>query len=303
MTSCSDIAATLHKHLCTHEWHGYTQGGGRWGDGDGVCTVRVDNKEYSVNQGDRDCSSSVIECWQQAISDTAYEGKLDGATYTGNMRSVFVGSGLFDWHPMDDGYIAQRGDIYLNERDHTAMCQSAIPDVLSEFLINENGQIVGGVVGDQTGNESVVRVYYDFPWDGILAYNGKADSQDIAGWTKDNKGWRYRVSDGHYLTNAWKSINGHWYYFGASGYAQTGWQYFDGEWYYLTPVQQKGYPECAMITGWLRDEGIWYYLKPNGVMVRGCTKVIDGKTYAFNNHGAMIEGSVPVDETGALVLD
>ena len=88
MTSRANIAATLHDHLCRHSWHGYTQGAGRWGDGEGVCQVWIDGAEYAVAQGDRDCSSSVIECWQKAIEGTDYAGRLNGATYTGNMRRV-----------------------------------------------------------------------------------------------------------------------------------------------------------------------------------------------------------------------
>lgn len=84
---------------------------------------------------------------------------------------------------MSDGYIAQRGDIYLNEVNHTAMCTSAIPDMLAEFSINEFGGITGGVTGDQTGNESRIAPYYDFPWDGILEYNGKADGETPSGDT------------------------------------------------------------------------------------------------------------------------
>ena len=169
---CADVAATLHAHLCEHDWHGYDWGA-RWGDGEGTCEVEVGGETFSVEQGDRDCSSSVIECWREALRGTAYEGALDGATYTGNMRSVLVGSGLFEWKPMS--FTAQRGDVYLSESSHTAMCQSAVPDVLSEFSINENGGCYGGQVGDQTGRESSVHAYYDFPWDGILHYNGKAD--------------------------------------------------------------------------------------------------------------------------------
>ena len=175
MATPSEVAALLHAHLCEHGWHGYTQGPGRWGDGEGVCSLDIDGETYSVGQGDRDCSSSVIDCWRQALRGTPWEGSLDGATYTGDMRRVFVGSGLFDWRPMGDGYVARRGDVYLNERDHTAMCQSAEPDMLSEFAINEFGGITGGQVGDQTGGESRISPYYDYPWDGILAYNHKAD--------------------------------------------------------------------------------------------------------------------------------
>lgn len=100
------------------------------------------------------------------------------------MQSVFTASGLFDWHPMSDGYIAQTGDIYLrhnwsNSTGHTALCQSAVPDMLSEFICNEFGGSLGGQVGDQTGGESRIIPYYNFPWDGILAYNHKADTPDL----------------------------------------------------------------------------------------------------------------------------
>lgn len=171
---CADAAATLHAHLCEHDWHGYTQGGGRWGDG-GSEEVDAAGGPYTLATGDRDCSSSICDVWQTVLARTPYAGSLDGATYTGNMRSVFVNSGLFDWHDMGDGYVAQRGDIYLNEASHTALCQYSDPDTLSEFCINEYGTITGGAVGDQTGSESRIANYYNFPWDGVLAYNHNAD--------------------------------------------------------------------------------------------------------------------------------
>lgn len=176
MPSRAAAAAYFHKRMCNDSRFGYTQGGGRWGSG-ALERWTYDGVTGQFQVGDRDCSSSVIDCWQEALRGSAYEGALEGATYTGNMRSVFVGSGLFEWKPMS--FTAQTGDIYLNEVNHTAMCQTAEPDVLSEFLINEHGTITGGSVGDQTGWESVVRGYYDFPWDGILHYNGKADEDDM----------------------------------------------------------------------------------------------------------------------------
>lgn len=185
MPDCANIAATLMEHLCEHDKHGYTQGSGRWGDPSAKCWVEVGGTRYGVNVGDRDCGSAVIDCWKQAIYWTAYRGALDAATYTGDMRGVFVSSGLFTWHPMtgalcDDGYIAQRGDVYLNESTHTAMCVSAIPDMLAEFSVNEHGGITGGTVGDQTGRESSVSAFYvpSFGWGGVLAYSGRADGAD-----------------------------------------------------------------------------------------------------------------------------
>lgn len=155
-----EIAVQLMEHLCNHSWHGYSQVS-RWGDGEGTCPVTIGGKTYYLEQGDRDCSSAVISAFEAAgIS-------CGGATYTGNMRACMVGTGNFVWHPMSSGYIAQRGDVYLNEGCHTALCTSAVPDMLAEFSISETGGI-DGAEGDQTGRESSIHAYYDYPWDGIL---------------------------------------------------------------------------------------------------------------------------------------
>ena len=179
-------AAAIHRHMCVCKKHGYTQGEGRWGGGHGSCKVKSQGRTFVVPAGDYDCSSSVITAWKLALSKTCRKGCLDGATYTGNMRAVFTGSGLFKWKPMS--YIAQTGDVYLNEANHTAMCQTAVPDVMSEFLINENGGIVGGRRGDQTGTESIVHGFrtYSFGWDGILEYVGGTFAKPNA--YKDAKG-------------------------------------------------------------------------------------------------------------------
>ena len=154
------IAVELMKHLVTCNSHGYSQIS-RWGDGSGKCNVQTGAGVYQVERGDRDCSSAIISAYEAAgIS-------CGGATYTGNMRRLMCGTGNFRWHPMSSGYIAQAGDVYLNEANHTAMCLSAEPDLLMEFSISENNS-VDGKEGDQTGNESHIGAYYDYPWDGIL---------------------------------------------------------------------------------------------------------------------------------------
>lgn len=155
-----EVAVQLMKHLVDHDWHGYSQGA-RWGDGEGTCDINIGGKVYKMEQGDRDCSSAVISAYEAAgIS-------CGGATYTGNMRVCMTRTGNFVWKPMSSGYIAQAGDIYLNEINHTAMCLSAVPDLLMEFSISETGGIYGQT-GDQTGSESLTRAYYNYPWDGIL---------------------------------------------------------------------------------------------------------------------------------------
>ena len=166
-----EAAALCMEHLCDHDWHGYTQAGGtpgRWGDGEGTCPVDTPIGTCYVEQGDRDCSSAVISSYEAAGIDCG------GATYTGNMYDCMVGTGNFRGHWMsdgyncDDGYVAKRGDCYLNTECHTAMCTSQIPDLLAEFSIAEDGSIYGRT-GDQTGLESVSgRPYYGFPWNYVL---------------------------------------------------------------------------------------------------------------------------------------
>lgn len=176
MIRIGEVEADAHWRMVQDPRFGYTQGGGRWGGAGEAEEWYVRGHRMLFVPGDRDCSSSICDVWQECLRGTPYEGALSGATYTGNMRRVFVDSGLFEWKPMS--FIAEPGDIYLNERDHTAMCCTQYPDVLTEFWSNELGGIVGGQVGDQTGWESRATAYYDFPpngWDGILHYNGGAD--------------------------------------------------------------------------------------------------------------------------------
>lgn len=166
--SPNERAAQIMEHLVSCNRHGYSQYS-RQGDGGSETITLSDGSQVTINTGDRDCSSAVIDAYRSAGVD------VGGATYTGNMRSCMCGTGNFGWMPMS--YIAQRGDIYLNEVNHTAMCTSAVPDMLAEFSISENGTI-DGVEGDQTGYESHIRTYYDYPWNGILRYIGEGASSE-----------------------------------------------------------------------------------------------------------------------------
>ena len=164
------VAADIHKRMVNDDRFGYSWAE-RWGANKETWTV--DGVTFPIKVGDYDCSSSCIEAWADALTGTKYADMIRKATYTGNMRDVFVGSGLIEWKPIS--FIASPGDLYLNESDHVAMCQRQVPDELSEFSISETGGTTGKR-GDQTGHEAAVNPYYDYPWDGILHYNGKADT-------------------------------------------------------------------------------------------------------------------------------
>lgn len=165
-------AAEIHAFMCEHPACGYSWSP-RWGeDGYDVEFVSSSGRRYMVRVGSYDCSSSYIYAWKLALSYTSYAGALDSATYTGNIRAVFVGSGLFsDQSPW---FIAGRGDAYLNEEQHVTMCQSQEPDLMSSFNINEFGDVYGGEFGDQTGHESDIQPFYEFA-NVIIHYEGGAD--------------------------------------------------------------------------------------------------------------------------------
>ena len=118
---------------------------------------------------DYDCSSAVISAWELA----GVPVKTRGATYTGNMRGVFLRCGFEDVTQsvnLSNGEGLQRGDVLLNIQHHTAMYCGNGMEV--EASINENGGVTGGMTGDQTGREFLVRPYRNYPWDCVLRYTG-----------------------------------------------------------------------------------------------------------------------------------
>lgn len=162
--------AQVMEHLVSHDGgggHGYSQAN-RMGDGTTETIWLSDGTTVTIAGGDRDCSSAVVTALRAVGVNTF------GASYTGNMREQLLKTGLFGWRKMGVKS-AQRGDIYLNEKCHTAVCVSpygsARGDLLAQFSISEKGTVTG-TKGDQTGHESNIKAYYSYPWDGTLYWLG-----------------------------------------------------------------------------------------------------------------------------------
>lgn len=106
------------------------------------------------NGPDYDCSSFI----STALSQAGY--KISPKSWTGNMRKQLL----------DDGWTIcaapfKAGDVHLNYDYH--VCMSIDDSRIVEARLNEEGGIVGGETGDQTGREIWIRDYYDYPrgWD------------------------------------------------------------------------------------------------------------------------------------------
>ena len=120
--------------------------------------------QYSRWWPDFDCSSLVISAYQQAgvpVHD-------NGATYTGNMYTVFCRTGFKDVTSkvnIATGAGLKRGDVLLRD-GHTAMyCGNGLE---VEAAGDEYGGI-GGQTGDQTGYEILIQ-YYVPNWQFVLRY-------------------------------------------------------------------------------------------------------------------------------------
>ena len=119
---------------------------------------------------DYDCSSLVISAYEQA----GVPVKEAGATYTVNMRRAFEQCG-FKSIKYGSGTVLMKGDVLLNERNHTAMYIGN--GQIVQASIAETGKIYGKE-GDQTTKEIEVRNVYRYGWDYILRYEEK-ESEDI----------------------------------------------------------------------------------------------------------------------------
>lgn len=133
-------------------------------------------------KGDFDCSAAVIQAWENA----GVPVKTKGATYTGNMYSVFLACGFKDVTStvnLRTGAGLQRSDVLLNHNNHTAMYCGNGYEV--EASINENGRTTGGTPGDQTGREFLKRTYRNYPWNAVLRYtaDGSTTSATITATT------------------------------------------------------------------------------------------------------------------------
>ena len=143
MISKIESATRWMENLANDNSHGYSQSN-RWGP-------------------DYDCSSAVITAWEQA----GVPVKSHGATYTGNMKGVFIACGFKDVTSginLNTGAGLKRGDVCLNVVNHVVMY------IGSGKIVHARSSEGNIWPGDQSGNEIRIQSYWNYPWDCILRY-------------------------------------------------------------------------------------------------------------------------------------
>lgn len=153
----------------------------------------------------------------------------------------------------------------------------------------------------------------------LNAFGIEAASAARGEWKLSDDGrWWFKRANGTFPAGGWEYIDGHWYLFDAAGYMLTGWHKVDGEWYCMAdsgammadtwvPVSNGRWSwltsdgSCAT-DGWHKVKGKWAYFDESGYAAANTCICIGGHWFAFGSDCYMLEGAIPLDDSGAMVL-
>ena len=149
------------------------------------------------------------------------------------------------------------GDPVLSGRTHKAYTGQ---DVIISFSKNtgSNFALPYDFEGSYFNEKNANRVGY------FYVDMGSSANTSSQGWENTDRGWKYKESNGSYVTNTWKQVDGIWYFFDGEGYIATSWRQINGVWYFFNA-------SGAMVTGWVQSGNDWYYMSPSGAMLSNTT--------------------------------
>lgn len=135
----------------------------------------------------------------------------------------------------------------------------------------------------------------------LLAVGASMTALAATGWVNEGGSWYYYNSNGDYVTDAWKSYNGTYFYLGDDGAMLTNQLIEDGDnWYYVDAngamVKNTWVAVPADDSEILDVEYRWYYFGSTGKAYKNSKgKTINGKKYGFDEEGKMLFGYVEQD--------
>ena len=191
MLKRAEAAAEVMDHFIDHSAHGYTQGGGRGGNGKTETITLSSGERVTFEAGDMDCSEAVRRAW--AAVGVLPAGYWASYMYTGNERHMLTSHGFVEIR-VQAAAAMKRGDVLLRD-GHTEMYlgyRNSVP-YQGGARINEKGTITGGREGDQTGGEVARSTYTPLKWTTAFRYMGDETNGQQAGQPVNNAGMTYRA--------------------------------------------------------------------------------------------------------------
>lgn len=273
----SQMCPWLYKHGCRYYW-----------DNDFSAKLTdflMTGREDAINagmifidiHGDIDM---VFACGKVTIT---HAGKTytDSVPYSGEYKECWIKNVVGWWYRYKDG-------------SWPANCMVELPwsQGIDTFCFNKRGYMV-------TGWQKIDGKWYFFDEKsgamkkGWISNNGKTyylgtDGVMVIGFNEVNGETYYFDGSGKMLLG-WQKLDGKWYFFDEKlGAMRKGWIFWSGSWFYLDP--ESG----VMHTGWIDYKQKRCYLEPSGRALRNCVRVIDGKTYQFDDgcYATEISGDV-----------
>ncbi|MDO4327852.1 MAG: hypothetical protein Q4C66_00755 [Lachnospiraceae bacterium] len=177
------------------------------------------------------------------------------------------------WYYLDeDGYMAK--DLLVEYNDN-------------RYYVDENGvKVTNAWVSmdndDLLDDDDISTVWFYFDGKGKATGYGKDEGAiKSISYGDGQKGYFIFNSDGIMLTG-WQEWKNNLYFLGDEneGWAKTGWNYLDTDDDYFDDGDEEGDP--------YEDEE-WFWFGSDGKAAKGKNKQIDGKWYAFDAHGVMMD--------------
>lgn len=289
------------------DFHNGYPASGYFYDAEGnYCAYEVDTENvpvYSWHKNDKGWwygteDGSQYLSYNRKDEDGYYHGddglyRIDGVTYGFDSQGYLVKGG-WQWLDYRDSDGVWSYDWYYANDDGTVRTGWQKIDGKWYYFSWPHGYMNAG--NEKRGTDATYTiddVAYSFKPDGSLIQNGWVYNWS---WIDEDANqyfnyWRYTDSNGTYIWNSWKQINGKWFYFDYYGYMNCSFTTTTGK---QIDVYRQGYyldnnGVCSDKTyTWHQDGDKWWY-GDNGFYEKSAWAIIDNIAYYFDADGYIVD--------------